>query len=445
MNSSTSKPAFYKRWTFWLVAIIFTPVLLIASLAFWGSSQYSKQIESLQAAGQPTSLAELNQYYRLPDGATNSTAQWIQAIQSLDASALEAVVNTLPYVGTVDVAELEDPAEVLPEARKFLQEQQQTMNLIREAVAANGVVRLDVDFTGLNGSAKVDQINEFRTMARLLCLDSFVAAADDDFQKVYLNNVSVFRLANALKAECTLIGQLTRNATVAIAIEQSRIHLGVSGWNDDQLAELQNAVSDLGLESGLKFANAGELAFGLEMLNQFPPMMTIGQRPQLQLIKYYQAKGEVNSGAWHQQISKHMELDAQFSKPTNFIESLRMMPLQMFAPVGVKVTSAFARTASNQRSYIAALAVERHRFNDGVLPTELQQVEDRYFPTPADPDRLVDPFTGQPLLYISSPQSFTVYSTGEGKKDDGGSVTSTEDQRQLDVGFMVTFEASVKP
>jgi len=71
-----------------------------------------------------------------------------------------------------------------------------------------------------------------------------------------------------------------------------------------------------------------------------------------------------------------------------------------------------------------AIAISRHHLITGKLPQTLQELGSEYIePIPADP------FTGQPLLYRQDGLSYTVYSVGTDRGDDGGQVVSPDREK----------------
>jgi hypothetical protein len=71
------------------------------------------------------------------------------------------------------------------------------------------------------------------------------------------------------------------------------------------------------------------------------------------------------------------------------------------------------------RSSHIAVAVERFRRDQNRLPAALSELVPPYLnEVPADP------FTGRPLLFQSTANSYTIYSVGPDQKDDGGDLTS---------------------
>jgi hypothetical protein len=67
----------------------------------------------------------------------------------------------------------------------------------------------------------------------------------------------------------------------------------------------------------------------------------------------------------------------------------------------------------------AGLAALRYHSEKGIYPPDLQSM---------NLGALLDPFTGKPLIYRSTPSGFTVYSVGENGMDDGGAKSDKADR-----------------
>jgi hypothetical protein len=105
--------------------------------------------------------------------------------------------------------------------------------------------------------------------------------------------------------------------------------------------------------------------------------------------------------------------------------------LDPIADVGApsSVRRAAARLAAD-RAAMAALAIERfRRANADRLPAELSELTPGFMKSVPE-----DPFSGNPLLYRKDSTGYVVYSVGENRSDDHGSV----DPEESDVGLRVS-------
>jgi len=80
-----------------------------------------------------------------------------------------------------------------------------------------------------------------------------------------------------------------------------------------------------------------------------------------------------------------------------------------------------------------AIAISRYHTSTGELPQTLQELGSEYIESIP-----MDPFTGKTLLYRQDGQSYTVYSVGIDRTDDGGQVVSSnEEQIPADCGISI--------
>ena len=78
-----------------------------------------------------------------------------------------------------------------------------------------------------------------------------------------------------------------------------------------------------------------------------------------------------------------------------------------------------ANREAYNRIAITAIAVERFRRANDRLPESLEQLAPHFLSEP-----LLDPFTDQPLKYMSGATDFCIYSVGSDRSDDGGHETN---------------------
>lgn len=92
-----------------------------------------------------------------------------------------------------------------------------------------------------------------------------------------------------------------------------------------------------------------------------------------------------------------------------------------------------AETLAIVRCTTSAIAIERYRLQNGRPPDGLADICPTYIKSIPP-----DPFTGQTLLYIRDDQSYTVYSTGFNRADDGGIITAKAGEPAiLDTGIRI--------
>jgi hypothetical protein len=101
--------------------------------------------------------------------------------------------------------------------------------------------------------------------------------------------------------------------------------------------------------------------------------------------------------------------------------------------ISVLLTRLTAETLATVQCTTTAVAIELYRRDQGRIPGSLDDICPRYIKTIP-----IDPFTGKPLLYVHDDPSYTVYSAGINRTDDGGAVAPKAEQTGiLDVGIRI--------
>jgi hypothetical protein len=99
MVTDTQPPCFYRTRRFWIAAVL----IGLACLPIWYSLSAHWALKSdlakIRAAGLPTSGAELNDFYVVPDGEVDSTELWLTAIHNLKDPEFQTQARHLPFVG----------------------------------------------------------------------------------------------------------------------------------------------------------------------------------------------------------------------------------------------------------------------------------------------------------------------------------------------------------
>lgn len=90
-----------KRPIWEIVLLILVPFVLMPLLGIWIFSHRSLNIklEAIRDQGLPTTLTEVNDYYSIPDGVTDSTESWLKAFDAIEAAELVTLGKDLPFIG----------------------------------------------------------------------------------------------------------------------------------------------------------------------------------------------------------------------------------------------------------------------------------------------------------------------------------------------------------
>lgn len=412
-------------------------ILLLVVLGLWysSSSSLNSQLEALRAAGQPTTGAEINDFYVVPAGVVDSTDLWVSAIDGVTAANLEVRGKALPIIGVDGKTPIPPPGEAwedLEASRTLLTELDPELQTVWKAAQAGGQARYPVDFTpGINTSLLYTQ--EARGAARLLSLDAHVAAHDQDYARALKDIRAIFALSDSLRGEPCLISQLVRIAIHSIGRSQIEELLPHCKWNDTQLQSLQTSIASAQFKQEMQRSLSGERATCLMALD------TAGIGPfrktnKLEALRLFQSCIDAMDGTWPESIAQQRAVGAEIkSNMGNQLTRLRLMGVLLLFPAIEQACTAGARAEAWQRTAIIGLAAQRHRLQHGELPASLAEIDPALLGD-RDDTLFSDPFNGKQLIVKTDESNILIYSVGENEQDDGGDIDRSNRQ-MLDYGF----------
>lgn len=399
------------------------------------TSAVTTKVMQLKQAGMPTNGSELNAFYVVPKDATDTTKLWVSACAIVRTPDFMDKVGSLPILGSgADIPAFGQDWPQFEESKlaveiTFASE----LKLIRDAAISGGRVRFPVDFKqGLN--TVLPDIQEMRTLARLLQLDANVAARDGDWQRVFDDILALFNASDALAEEPILISQLVRLAIRTLAVTEVQQLAPHGKFTDKQLQQLQEIILQANLRESLFRAYVGERAIGLPAIGEFAPLPFRSDN-KLMALEIYERAILNHDKSWAEIKASHAETEDEIKGLSQgFISKLRYSASLMILPAMAQASEAVVRAEAIQRCAVLGLAALRQKLKEGTYPTggSLPSIE----LMPEDPDLTTDPFTGEQILVASDDDTLTIYSVGSNETDDGGDVMTATGQ-SLDVGFQL--------
>ena len=416
--------------------LVLTPFAVVGFMALNGHWQLQNKLAALRDAGMPTNGEELNEFYKVPNGTTDSTVAWMTAITLASDGEFQDACKVQPIVGLTDTPVVGEDWTGLANARDFLAAHQKQMDAIRVAAEQGGAVRFPVDFrAGIN--ALLTDTQETRTLARLLTLDAHVSQRDEKPEQVLQDIIHTFALSDALQGEPCLISQLVRFAIYAIGCDNIQKFLPVCDWNDSQLAKLQDAVALLDARQAYSVAMAGERATCLTTADQNALLPGMAQSNKREFLRLFAASEQAMESSWCEAMKQQFHIAVQFHESASPIDKFRYTLVYLMFPATENATKTGARTTARQLCVVAALAAERFRLANSEFPESLASIPAEFLPTSFADNNWMDPFSDQPLKYLKDETGTTVYSIGEDRGDDGGDVLYSEDHSATDVGIRI--------
>lgn len=414
-------------------------ILLPAFALFIASTQSARRVEQLLAGlrkkGEPTTPAELEAMYRQPRDKVDTTALWTDAFAILQAGRFQEVANPLPIVGT-NATEIPAPGETwdqLEAAAKLLEQFQPALDKMHLAGSVeNGTAHFDLRFEdGFN--IRLDQIQEFRTAARVLSLEAHVHAHRGNADGVFQCLKSILATSDALENEPILVSQLVRIALVGIGTSDLCKFLPNCDFTDAQLDDLSKRFAKCERPELLTTAFFGERVLGMDAIRnpgkvQLPgvsmPRLPFQNDNLVFYLEFLDQTVEATRKPYPEALDAVENISNQLRTKIGGggIQKVRYMVAAMLVPAFDASFNAAARDIANCRMAQVVIACEKFQRRNGRLPNDLDELVPEFLPAiPSDPS------DGQPLRYIASEQECKVYSVGRNRKDDRGDTTSNGD------------------
>ena len=410
-------------------------LLLIAVCAFvmFRLSVRSKlraRIDVIRVAGYPVTLAELNEWYTIPEGAEN-TADMLIEVFLFYRYCNHTELESLPIVGK---GKLPARTEPLAEETKalvvqYIADNQQALELLHETAAIEHG-RYPVDFN-VDFGYQMYHLAVLKHVIRLLNLDTVLYAENGNARLAARSVTSAFGIIRSLAKEPTDASQFVRIACHALTVSSLERVINRTEFADEQLVKLGQAVADAEDIAAMSWVFIGERCRGINVFKD-PASLNpdlIGRKTLLPapILKLYKALGLADRDAviYIDLMNDYMDTSSlplqQRQEAADVIQtklnrtSKIHILLHMFRPTNPRFTTLYLVNIAHLRTARVALAIQRYRLSTGNLPDTLANLIPTYLKTIPK-----DPFDGRTLRFEKLEIGFVVYSVGEDRMDDGG-------------------------
>ncbi len=406
----------------------------------------------LKASGELLSLAEIEALRPtvLPDdNAALVVENLAEKLGLLKAEAWQMVPlfskeleHIDPFVGI--------PQSAVEPMRAFLQEHQDTSDALlrlRDLTGAR-LTRVSYDFPGDNPFVvTLPSLRPWVDAGKLQHLLALSHLIDGDTDRAADAVAVQFGVASTLRNEPGMMMQSVRGRVLRGAVSAIEAVLRVGELDQERLDELA-ALIDVQLKSlspriGMQFERAcmirlfDGLAAGTVQLSDVYYEPTLSRLGHVSLVEFRDAQLLITK-TWTELIEvadDPAELVAVATR-LNLAVSPLSMPGRMFLLAGTWMPGgAFAdnsvRAVAELRCARAALACERYRLSHNRLPQSFAELIPDFVDSAP-----IDPFTGEPLSFITTEVGIAVYSVGPNMTDDGGDFTiPRREYHSPDIGF----------
>lgn len=385
--------------------------------------EVSNKIAAIAAAGDPTTLEALNDWYAEPPAGQNAAEIYGRAAQAMTADSSDSP--------------------------NFLANNQTAVALLLQG-ATLASARYPIDLRQ-GAMTTLPHLAQIKKLAQLLQKETVSEARQGNTEAAAKAVVAGIRLSLSLENEPIIISRLVENASLALTTAGLAQALSLRSFTDADLVSIRDALQDADAAASLEHVLKGERCLSLSHFQMPPAELTkaLAQNPNEQprpdLTDYFKSpafQGDINCS-----LDYYSNLVAiaqrpfpaclepalkgeRFDVPQEYVLSRTLLPALDKLELRAGDVAAWIR---NTRT---AVAVERYRLqHQGIPPDSLSVL------VPGFMDEVPrDPFDGKPLRYQRKPgHGYIVYSVGRNLADDHGSTqpTGSNDRAPLDIVFAV--------
>jgi len=433
---------------FGLLVVLAVATLIGGAVSFVNrtSSRVAGELARIRAAGEPASVIELEEHYRLPPDVEDTTELWLDATRRLKTEAFETDARDLPIVGLGrdDVPRRGKIWDDLEAAEQLLWKYREPLQAMHEAAELGGAARYPVDFSFFS-EILFAHTERLWGGARLLSLETHVHIHQWNSEEAARSIRAIFMLARSLEREPTGSSLSMRLTFDDMARQQIKVLLPSADFSDMDLAWFQDILRAIDYHDGLYQSMLGERVMGIDVFEN-PDFLREEVRPSA-LWPLTQASGfafylehanrlvVAAQQPWPQALQGAKEADAMLWDRIESASFLTRKTHVFPAFAAPTLSFDFTRTANNvawNGAADTAIAVELYRRRHGDLPQRLEELVPDFLPQVP-----IDPFDGQPLRYVVRKEEYVVYSVGYDRVDDGGRADPQFGDSMPDVVFRV--------
>lgn len=404
-----------RRFACGCILAMFLLVVLLPVLGYliWKeqrAQETARYIRELREQGLPASFDDLDDFYRLPAGASDTTELWRVGVLPLLDPALQKAVQGIPYLGPSRPPPLGQPWPDIDLSVEYLSQHAGSMENFREATRLGGASRFPIDFQR-GPNALLTDIQNQRAVARFLALDVRVQAHRQDAGHCAESIRGLFAVEKSLRRVPFTVAYLVNVAVRGMALDAVADTIGGVPFSDEQLREFQSEIRSSPARKGLADAIAGERLLVHNNLSEIPNPFW-DPNAVFSMFAELQAAAELD---FPEALAAMQRIRSAGTGGGGLSFGTQPVLLATVLPAIEGGFSATARTLANERACDAAIAVVLYHRQEGRLPDALSDLTPNLIP--AVP---VDPFDGQPLRFRHVEEGFVIYSVGKDRKDDGG-------------------------
>lgn len=376
-----------------LIPIVLLIVLLIAIVGFIGyqetiaSGELKAKLEELRQAGEPIDDESMATYFEKISN-KEGTAAWTEILTL--SRAANSFSDKLPVVGVGNLpSDLRPGSEWPDEPRvaEFLQEVRPVIQRIFKADEFPKPVWMPIQFNGF--ATLLEEIQESRTVARILYLDAFHALYHSDSDRALQDIHALLSVAEAFDWNFCIVTKYQSSAIHGIHRDIINRSLAMDVWNDEQLAALSN-YNNLSHEvsKAWRATLAGERGMAYPVLSDMrklgstenlgihPSLLGLPVMPstKLTVLRAYENLQHCADAGDVGLVEQAKAAEARFF--TNPPLSQASIFLRLLIPGVSSYAEMFDRFETNRRLTYASVAVKRYQVKNKRWPKSLSELSD---------------------------------------------------------------------
>jgi hypothetical protein len=404
----------------WLIGIGIGLLCIVAAVVcfhLYGKAQLAGKIAELKAQGLPTSFAELEEQYKLPEGTPNAADIYMKAFAAYKPLADAEKQNMLPVMGDLNDPNDNEPypPQQIAVAAEFIGQNQDMFMLLHEAGKVENCY-YPMDYS-LGFGLKNNILHDIKNAAMSLSLAGLYYSYTNQPQKAYDAAMDNLRLGQSMCSNPGLINHLVRIALLNLGVSGTQEMVNRTSLDESHLLQLQEYLQHVEETTKIGPALIGEICFCLEYKNigrgETAAVLSADEKagryagaliPQnsAKLIGAYQRMIEIDKLPIQEQLPRVRQIVKEAESASIFI----FLP-QITLPAIEKVYMSHLRVRAIIDCAITALAIERYRLKEGRLPETMEALVPGYLP-----QVYLDPFDGKPLRYKRTEPGYMIYTIG---------------------------------
>ncbi len=455
VDEPSPRPWYRRLWVAGVLLVLLVLAGTVVGMWWTGTRALERQIAALREAGEPVTLAGLDERSPMPEGPNGADlleragGKLIDPASIAIPDALEPLIeqerkrhereqaefdavdierppqhlgDVLPLAGTGEIPA--DPTEPLSELTRrsielYLDRNADGIDLVLEAAAKEAFVAPGLLTDGVD--VIVDYAGLVRRTVGLMMLRAELAIEEGDVDRAVESFEAADAIISSLEHRPALIYVLVHASLVDLVHGHfERMFNRPMPWTTTHLDRLHRCVGEIAssrllaealrierLWLLLKPEGDGDALSGVTPLRR---LFGVHQRNTAAVMQYLTRMIEIVDKPWPQrqvELGMLREQVRGWGWPYRITEEM------------VSMYTSSAETVSRSEGIEVllrtAVALERYYMVEGALPASLEQLAPDWIEMPP-----VDPFDGAPLRYLRKEGNYTIYSVGPGQEDGGG-------------------------